>query len=181
MKAAVLRVGLILGSVLFCFVAGAQSHSDLEVEAMQRASIERIQELSAQLHMIKIEKSLRLSPVKSLAKSGARSQSALSAMGLRGVKLNAELSAEFNCSEPPVRSCVRNCSSRFTDGSCASYSSDYCGPDAACAPNCSSRFTDGSCASYSADYCGPDATCTPDCRSRFSDGSCASYGSDVCN
>jgi hypothetical protein len=85
----------------------------------------------------------------------------------------------YDC-QPPTVSCVKNCNSRFSDGSCANYGPDYCGPRANCSARCTSRYSDGSCAHYVADFCGPEAQCTPNCRSRYSDGTCASYGEDAC-
>lgn len=81
--------------------------------------------------------------------------------------------------DDPV-SCTPNCAVRGSSGSCLSYGSDYCGPDASCAMNCAVRGSSGSCLSYNADYCGPSAYCSPNCVVRGSSGSCLSYGSDIC-
>jgi hypothetical protein len=76
--------------------------------------------------------------------------------------------------------CAKNCTLRFSDGSCGSYGADYCGPEARCAKNCTLRYSDGSCGNYAADYCGRSASCAVNCTLRYSDGSCGSYGADIC-
>jgi len=83
--------------------------------------------------------------------------------------------------EEPTQSCVPNCTFRLSNGSCASYGSDFCAHEASCSENCTFRLSNGSCASYAPDYCGSDTSCSPNCTFRLSDGSCASYGPDVCS
>ena len=122
MKAATSIFGTFVGLVLFCFVAGAQTHSDLEVESMQRASSERIEELSIQLHNIKAEKSARLAPLKDVSRIAVPSQSARSAMGLQTFALRGAI----DCGRPPEQTCAQNCTSRYTNGTCASYGADVC-------------------------------------------------------
>lgn len=82
--------------------------------------------------------------------------------------------------EDDNKTCVPNCRSRYSNGSCASYGSDYCGRNASCTENCTSRYSNGTCASYSADYCGDNVSCSPNCTARYSNGECASYGPDSC-
>ncbi len=76
--------------------------------------------------------------------------------------------------------CVPQCNVRYSDGSCGSYGSDFCAPDASCSPQCNVRYSDGSCGSYGSDFCGSNASCSENCNVRYSDGSCGSYGSDIC-
>jgi hypothetical protein len=49
-----------------------------------------------------------------------------------------------------------------------------------CVPNCRSRYSNGTCGSYASDFCGPEANCSPNCISRYSNGTCGSYGADIC-
>jgi hypothetical protein len=77
--------------------------------------------------------------------------------------------------------CVRNCTARWSDGSCREYGPDFCGPDASCTQYCSARWSDGSCREYGPDQCGRDITCTPHCLDRWSNGSCREWGPDICN
>jgi hypothetical protein len=95
--------------------------------------------------------------------------------------LSGTTSPRRHCNDDDDRqSCVRKCNSRYSNGSCASYDSDYCGPNASCVENCVSRYSNGTCASYDADYCGDNVSCMENCTSRYSNGTCASYGPDSC-
>lgn len=162
----------ILKALVFavCLISvGAQAESPTDLEPVQRASQEKIQELSSQIHALKAK----------------QAHSFLTQVGL--IQAFDSRDCGDRPPQPPrprppePRECVKNCISRFSSGSCASYGPDYCAPAASCAANCISRFSSGSCASYGADVCGPYASCSPNCISRFSSGSCASYGPDVCN
>jgi hypothetical protein len=107
---------------------------------------------------------------------------------LKGAKTSNELSTSLStplrCIPDPgdgPTNCVPHCISRFSDGRCAQFTQDFCGPNAACVEHCISRFSDGRCAQYTDDNCGPWASCTENCISRFSDGRCAQYSADICN
>lgn len=113
-------------------------------------------------------------------KTPALKKSVFSNLGLEGF-VSRERPRDPRCDDDDNNAaCAQNCSARFSDGSCYSYGTDYCGPRAACSAHCTARFSDGNCYSYSADFCGPDAVCSPNCTARFSDGKCYSYGPDLC-
>ncbi len=86
------------------------------------------------------------------------------------------------CRDADPVNCIPNCTSRWSDGSCREYGSDFCGRDPSCVSHCTSRWSDGSCREYSSDFCGEGSvSCTMNCTSRWSDGSCREYGADICN
>jgi hypothetical protein len=129
--------------------------------------------------------------------------------GRTEVVTTAQIMANDVCGSSLPPRCVRNCTARYSDGSCRTYGADYCAPGATCVPNvisrysdgsareygpdfcaagpaecksrCTARYSDGSCRTYAADICGPPgAGCVPRCTDRYSDGSCRNYGEDFC-
>ena len=78
------------------------------------------------------------------------------------------------------KSCVPHCTFRSSNGSCVTYGSDFCAPNAACAQNCTFRGSNGACVTYGEDYCGSGASCSPNCTFRSSSGDCVTYGPDTC-
>lgn len=163
----------------------------LEIEAIKRAMAEKDAKFA---DIIRVLKKRRVG----LPAIGASFENAVLALG-RGAALEEKASSidpsigegrnglldfeahrRHDCDDDPEQSCAPRCNSRWSDGSCSSWGSDYCGPDAQCAAKCNSRWSDGSCSSWGADYCGPGAVCSPNCLSRWSDGSCSSWGEDVC-
>lgn len=83
------------------------------------------------------------------------------------------------CGRQPV--CVAKCESRYADGTCRTYGADACGEAPLnCVANCNSRYTDGTCRTYAADHCGRNAWCRPQCTARYPDGTCRTWGADQC-
>jgi hypothetical protein len=78
-------------------------------------------------------------------------------------------------------SCAKNCTRRYSDGSCETYGQDFCGRNPHCIETCETRYSDGSCQTYGADLCQDgNITCVRQCTRRYSDGSCETYGQDFC-
>ena len=92
----------------------------------------------------------------------------------------SQLCTNGRCVSRP-QSCLANCGSRDSNGTCSSYLQDYCGIDPVCVPNCTSRYSNATCSGYGADICGPKPlSCVQRCIARYSNGTCSEYGSDVC-
>ncbi len=102
--------------------------------------------------------------------------------GTHEVATTADILSNRVCSgtTAPLR-CVKNCSARWSDGSCKSFTADYCAPNATCIAHCTERWSDGSCKNFGTDFCrAGEAVCTSVCGSRWSDGSCKSFADDHC-
>lgn len=84
------------------------------------------------------------------------------------------------CSVNPI--CVPRCVQRFNNGQCQNYGADSCGQKPlSCIKKCSERFNTGDCKAYGPDYCGANPQCSPSCTARWPDGACRTYGTDACD
>lgn len=153
-------------------VVHQSGQTTLDVEAAYRASQENIDKLLQKIELLKN---------KDLQKSALIGSQNEFFQFQQNLKLNSNFDHNCDPDSGSGQRCVRNCKSRWSDGSCSSYDKDFCGPHAACATQCKSRWSDGSCSSYDKDFCGPYASCSENCKSRWSDGSCSSYGPDICS
>ncbi len=161
-------LGIGLGSkALAADLTRASARESKEAMA-QRAAQETIARLNEQIKMMK---------------AGPASSAPSLVVAAPGARAGEFATTLRRCDEPDQEptQCVPHCISRYSNETCASYGSDFCGPNAQCAENCISRYSNGTCASYGSDNCGPFASCSENCISRYSNGTCASYGSDICN
>ena len=153
-----LKIGLAIIAAFFCLNAQAAPSNESKLAAVQRANQERVNMLLEEIQKLK---------------APARAQSGFD-------RLFAMPSMRHDDCEPDNKTCVPNCTYRYSNGQCGSYGADYCGPKASCAVNCTYRYSNGQCGSYGPDFCGPDAACSENCTYRYSNGQCGSYGPDVC-
>jgi hypothetical protein len=77
--------------------------------------------------------------------------------------------------------CIADCTSRYSDGTCSQYGSDFCAVNPQCVAAATSRYSDGTVSQYGPDFCGEQpVNCVAHCTSRYSDGTCSGYGADAC-
>jgi hypothetical protein len=94
-----------------------------------------------------------LTGVAALVRQGSRFEATCFDGSVDSVSLE-ELMTEGACVRHGTPSCIARCVSRYQNGQCARYGSDFCGEGTLqCVPQCTSRYPNGQCSGYGPDLC----------------------------